>query len=166
MAGVQEALCWIGRWAAWRVGPTDPLSPSCPSPLPWQELLMPGGELRGAWAPLSDREVFLLQFGESEETLREGRLVEAKVTWVGRDEVKCRLAHTPIEAVVRRENLTSRADGDRQDLRTVIQRDQAIMGRILALRFEESQRDGTKHHVLELTTKGDVLKDISFWENK
>jgi hypothetical protein len=51
-----------------------PLAPSR------QELLSPGGELRGTSAPPSDREVFLLQFGESEETLREGRLVEAKVT--------------------------------------------------------------------------------------
>ena len=50
--------------------------PLCSFP---QELLIPGGELRGASTPLSDREVFLLQFGESEETLREGRLVEAKV---------------------------------------------------------------------------------------
>ena len=44
-----------------------------------QELLIPGGELRGTSTPLLDRDVFLLQFGESDETLREGRMVEAKV---------------------------------------------------------------------------------------
>ena len=38
-----------------------------------------GGELRGSWTPLTDKEVFLLQYGETEDTLKEGRLVEAKV---------------------------------------------------------------------------------------
>ena len=38
-----------------------------------------GAELRGSWTPLTDKEVFMLQFGETESTLREGRLVEAKV---------------------------------------------------------------------------------------
>lgn len=43
------------------------------------ELLAPGKELRGQWRDLQERDVFLLQYGESDETLREGRLVEAKV---------------------------------------------------------------------------------------
>jgi hypothetical protein len=88
------------------------------------ELLSPAGELRGAGGTLSDREVFLLQFGESEETLREGRLIEVKVVFVGRDEIKCRLMSSPIEAVIRKENFTSSSTGgERFDLRNVVKKD-------------------------------------------
>jgi hypothetical protein len=34
----------------------------------------------------------------------------AQIIWVGRDQVKCRLAHTPIEAVIDRANLSSRPE--------------------------------------------------------
>lgn len=89
------------------------------------ELLSPAGELRGTGGVLSDREVFLLQFGESEETLREGKLLEARVVFVGRDEVKCRLTSSPIEAVIRKENFTSSASSrtERFDLRDVVKKD-------------------------------------------
>ncbi|GAX85636.1 hypothetical protein CEUSTIGMA_g13051.t1 [Chlamydomonas eustigma] len=130
-----------------------------------QELLMPGAEIRGNCDPLKDREVFLLQHGESEDTLKEGRLVEAKITWVGRDEIKCRLAHTPIEAVIHRDNLSSKITSF-SDLRNHFQRDQAVTGRIMVLKAEESQRDGSKHHILELNTRGDYLADVDFWETK
>lgn len=53
------------------------------------ELLAPGGELRGQWRDLQERDVFLLQYGESDETLREGRLVEAKVRGMGGEGVVC-----------------------------------------------------------------------------
>ena len=43
------------------------------------ELLRPYGELRGFLPPMSEREAWLLQARESEEGLRVGRLVEAKV---------------------------------------------------------------------------------------
>jgi hypothetical protein len=48
----------------------------------------------------------------------------SQIIYIGRDEVKLRLAHTPIEAVIKRENLSSRADVERMDLRNVLQRDQ------------------------------------------
>ena len=36
----------------------------------------------------------------------------------------------------------------------------------MGLKFEESQRDGSKHHVLELTTRSDDLNDVGRWESK
>ena len=50
---------------------------------PQQELLAIGGEMRGELAPLQDKDVFFLQYGEDEDTLRVGRLVEAKVKGEG-----------------------------------------------------------------------------------
>ena len=86
------------------------------------ELLSPAGELRSSGGALSDREVFLLQLGESEESMREGRFVEARVVFVGRDEVKCRLTNSPIEAVIRKANFTSHGNFG-FDLRSHVKKD-------------------------------------------
>ena len=47
-----------------------------------------------------------------------------QVVWVGRDEVKCRLSHAPIEATIQRQHLSSRTDMQSANLRDCIQRDQ------------------------------------------
>ncbi|KAF5840151.1 hypothetical protein DUNSADRAFT_17635 [Dunaliella salina] len=50
-----------------------------------------------------------MQHGETEESLCPGKLVEARVTWIGREEVKLRLAHAEaIECVIMRHNLSSK----------------------------------------------------------
>eukprot|EP00798_Chlamydomonas_sp_ICE-L_P017811 gene17811-24189_t len=130
-----------------------------------QELLQPGGEIRGVLAPLHDREVFYLQYGEDDDTLRTGRLVEAKVVYVGRDEVKCRLSHSPIEAIILREFLSSRPEMDHANLKDHIQRDQTLLARIMKFGSEEG-RDGTKHFVVSLDASGDSLKDTAKWEER
>ncbi|KAG1668310.1 hypothetical protein FOA52_011207 [Chlamydomonas sp. UWO 241] len=132
------------------------------------ELLHPGGELRPQWSKMPAKQTFLLQHGESEETLREGRIVEAKIVYVGRDEIKCRLAHTPIEAKILRDNLSSRTDMDRIDLRNVLERDQVVRGRIVRLQFIEAKesRDGLDHYVLEITTKTTDMENIDMWERR
>lgn len=82
--------------------------------------------------------------------------------YIGRDVVKCRLAHTPIEAIIAKENLSSRPDWERLDLRKILQRDQVVVGRIIALKVDEDL--GQKVFHLELTTRSKDLEDVLRWE--
>ncbi len=43
---------------------------------------------------------------------------------------------------------------------------QAVLGRIVSLKFEQSAKDGSLHGMLELTSKARDLQDLDLWENK
>jgi hypothetical protein len=57
---------------------------------------------------LQEEEVFWLLTGESKETLKEGRRVEAVIRWVGNDEARAQLpAFNNLDAVLQKNDISS-----------------------------------------------------------
>jgi hypothetical protein len=75
------------------------------------EFAAPFGELRAEPGPLTEEELFWLSLGgETRESLRPGRRVEARVRYVGRDLVRCVLPDLGgVEAVIRAGEVSSAA---------------------------------------------------------
>eukprot|EP00884_Botryococcus_braunii_P001188 jgi/Botrbrau1/1106/Bobra.0162s0007.1 len=72
------------------------------------ELVSPYMDLRGQRQPLKEDEVFWLLSGESKETLKLGRRVEALVRWVGNEEARCQLpAFNNLDALLHRDDISS-----------------------------------------------------------
>ncbi|WIA22113.1 hypothetical protein OEZ85_004454 [Tetradesmus obliquus] len=64
------------------------------------ELLAPYAELRLTPGTPDDEEAFYLRHGETRDSLKDGKLVEAKVIWVGETEVKVVIQSNGMEAII------------------------------------------------------------------
>lgn len=123
-----------------------------------QEFVMPFGELRREVVAPKEEEVFWLCSGQSPDTLRPGRKVEARVRFVTETDARCVLTDiNGLEAVIHSNHVSSSA-GEGIDCRDFLKAGQTVMARIRSI---DPQRG-----LIELTTRSADLNDDLRWEEE
>ncbi|KAK9828928.1 hypothetical protein WJX72_002842 [[Myrmecia] bisecta] len=118
------------------------------------ELVQPFGEVRGELGPPKDEEVFWMLTGESEETLKEGKLVEVVVRFATQDCAYCTLNDASgLEGMLSKEDISSQGPVDPRDY---CKQGATMMARIKEVRAREG--------LITLTTCGTDLKNDRHWE--
>ncbi|KAI3425064.1 hypothetical protein D9Q98_008441 [Chlorella vulgaris] len=127
------------------------------------EFAAPYGELRKELAPLKTADLFFLCAGETKESLKKGRRVEARVRHVGDSDARCVLPDlNNIEAVLQVEDMSRRAaeaqESQREavSMRDYLQPNDTVAARIIDVLPDQWQ--------VRLSTRGDVVADDAAWE--
>ncbi|GFR40315.1 hypothetical protein Agub_g851, partial [Astrephomene gubernaculifera] len=130
------------------------------------ELVAPNLELRPHWAELNPLQVFMLCSNESEDSLRPGRVVDVKITYVTRDALKVVLINTGTEGIVRAEDVSSaaaasgaRVGGPEWQAAMQSRLQSVARARILAVEEQPDASGEGKKFVVVLSTKSSVVND-------
>lgn len=127
------------------------------------EFLDPFGEIRDDQRLLmSEDQIFYALHGETEDSLREGRLVEVKVVRIFNDDVWCVTTNSNVECMIARDQLTSQDLGEGYNLKNVVQVGQVLSARIIAKLGDANEKTGRL--ALNVSTRSDVLNDVAKWE--
>ncbi|GLI70134.1 hypothetical protein VaNZ11_014942 [Volvox africanus] len=137
------------------------------------ELVCPNLELRPHWAELTSLQVYVLCNNESEESLREGRLVDVKITYVTRDALKVVLINSGTEGMVRAEDVSSsgtyngRVGGPEWQAAMQSRLNTVARARILRVEEQPDPSGEGKRFMIMLSTKSTVVNDENgYYENR
>ncbi|GLC44284.1 hypothetical protein PLESTB_000760900 [Pleodorina starrii] len=138
------------------------------------ELVCPNLELRPPWPELNTLQVYMLCNNESEESLREGRIVDVKITYVTRDALKVVLINSGTEGMVRAEdvsgstgNYTGRVGGPEWQAAMQSRLNTVARARILRVEEQPDASGEGKRFMVMLSTKSSVVNDEDGeYENK
>ncbi|KAK9807078.1 hypothetical protein WJX73_001549 [Symbiochloris irregularis] len=121
------------------------------------EFVHPYMELRRDPEPLKAEDEFWACTGETDKTLKEGRLVEARVMWVAPGQAMCQLPEFGgLEAILLSSDISTSAPN--VNARDVLQRGATVPARIKSV----DARDAKVH----LTTRSSDLNNEADWEEK
>ncbi|PRW45415.1 transcription elongation factor SPT6 isoform A [Chlorella sorokiniana] len=122
------------------------------------EFIRPYGDLRRPLEQPKSAEIFWLCCGETGETFKAGRRVEARVRTVGEQDARVVLPDiNGIEAVIRRENVSSSAGPD-INVRDFLPVNQTVTARVINVNAEMWE--------VELSTKSSDLQNELHWEHE
>ncbi|GAB4816099.1 hypothetical protein N2152v2_003145 [Parachlorella kessleri] len=118
---------------------------------------LPAGEGRSVGHTQQDEDIFWLCSGETKDTLRPGRKVEARIRYVTEEDARCVLPDiNNLEAVIRAQDVSSSAD--RVDCRDFLKPNDTVTARV---RFVDPQQG-----LIELTTRSRDLNSDLHWERE
>lgn len=126
------------------------------------EYVDPYGELREEPEKLQELETFLLAHGETDNTLKEGRLVDVQVKAVS-EVIEVVLVQSGMPGVVPRQFIKTSGDVDMQTLRSLVQPKDVLRARVMGLERLVDSHDNLQWVVI-LSVRTMDLADTRQWE--